>query len=132
MAQVNISSGATTVGDLTVDEFQKLVREVVVQTLSDMLGDPDEGLALREDFIEELQHSLATVEAGGKTIPVEKVAEKLGISLSEKHNSTQLCDEEFDALADQLANEFMACVGPDCPPLSDCTISREGLYEDHL
>ena len=79
MTRVDVSSDATTVGDLTMDAFRELVREVVVQTLSDLLTDPDEGLALREDFIEELQHSLAAVEAGGKTIPVAQVAEKLGL-----------------------------------------------------
>ncbi len=80
MTRVNVSSDATTVGDLTIDAFRELVREVVVQTLSDLLTDPDEGLALREDFVEELQHSLAAVEAGGKTIPVDQVAEKLGLT----------------------------------------------------
>lgn len=48
------------------------------------------------------------------------------------HTSSQLSDDEFEALADQLADEFMAYVGPDCPPLSDYAVSREGLYEDHL
>ncbi len=41
-------------------------------------------------------------------------------------------DDEFERLADQLADEFAQCVGPDCPPLSDFATSREGLYEDHL
>ena len=38
------------VADLTVDEFRALVQEIVVHTLSEMLGDPDEGAELREDF----------------------------------------------------------------------------------
>ena len=42
------------VADLTIDEFRNLVRAVVIQTLSEMLGDPDEGLELRDDFAEEL------------------------------------------------------------------------------
>jgi hypothetical protein len=62
------------VADLTVQEFKELVREVVIQTLLEMLGDPDEGLELREDFAAELQRSLTTVEARGKTIPVQEVA----------------------------------------------------------
>ena len=33
-----------TVADLTVDQFKTLMREVVIQTLSEVLGDPDEGL----------------------------------------------------------------------------------------
>ena len=41
-------------------------------------------------------------------------------------------DDKFEALADQLADDFMDYVGPDCPPLSDYAVSREGLYEDHL
>ena len=66
------------VADLTIDEFRDLVREVVIQTLSEMLDDPDEGLELRHDFAEELQDSLNTVKAGGKTVSAQKVAEKLG------------------------------------------------------
>ena len=47
-------------------------------------------------------------------------------------NTTQLSDDKFEALADVLADEFMKYVGPDCSPLSDYAVSREGLYEDHL
>ena len=50
------------VADLTVDEFRALFQEIVVHTLSEMLGDPDEGAELREDFAEELQSALVTVE----------------------------------------------------------------------
>ncbi|MCC7354342.1 MAG: hypothetical protein IT330_11350 [Anaerolineae bacterium] len=70
----------STVADLTIDEFKKLVRETVIQTLSEMLGDPDEGLELRDDFKIELQRSLAAIEAGGKTIPAHDVAGKLGLT----------------------------------------------------
>jgi len=68
------------VADLTISEFRELVREVVIQTLSEMLGDPDEGLQLRDDFTEELRRSLAAVEAGGKTVPVQEIAERLGLT----------------------------------------------------
>ena len=66
--------------DLTIDEFRDLVRAVVIQTLSEMLNDPDEGLELRDDFAEELRHSLATMEADGKTVFAQAVAEKLGLT----------------------------------------------------
>ena len=39
---------------------------------------------------------------------------------------------DLKALADELADKFMEFVGPDCPPLSDHAVSREGIYEDHL
>ena len=45
-----------------------------------MMSDPDKGLELRDDFVEELKQSLADVEAGGKTVPAQKVAERLGLT----------------------------------------------------
>lgn len=42
--------------------------------------DPDEGLELRDEFVAELQQTIADVEAGGKTIPAEKVAKELGLN----------------------------------------------------
>ena len=80
MTSSNVSSDATKVTDLTINEFRELVQEVVIQTLSEMMGDPDEGLELRDDFVEELKQSLANVEAGGKTVPAQKVAERLGLT----------------------------------------------------
>ena len=70
----------STIADLTIDEFKKLIREVVIQTLAEIFGDPDEGLELREDFQVELQRSLAALQAGGKTIPAPEVAARLGLT----------------------------------------------------
>ena len=42
--------------------------------------DPDEGLELRDEFVAELQQSIADVEAGVKTVPAQKVAERLGLT----------------------------------------------------
>lgn len=67
------------VADLTIDEFRGLIRAVVIQTLSEMLDDPDEGLELRDNFSEELLGSLTSVETGSKTTSAQKVAEKLGL-----------------------------------------------------
>ena len=80
MTPSNVSTEATKVADLTIDEFRRLVQEVVIQTLSEMMVDPDEGLELRDDFVEELKQSIADVKAGGKTVPAQKVAEKLGLT----------------------------------------------------
>ncbi len=68
------------VADLTIDEFRDLIRAVVIQTLSEMLGDPDEGLELRDDFAEELLRSLTAVETSSKTTSAQEVAEKLGLT----------------------------------------------------
>ena len=42
-----------------------------------------------------------------------------------------LSDAEFEALADQLADEWEADGGPKGIVLSDEAISREGIYGDH-
>lgn len=68
------------VADLTIDEFRNLVRAVVIQTLSEMLDDPDEELELRDDFAEELQDSLAAAKTEGETTSAQKVAAKLGLT----------------------------------------------------
>ena len=69
-----------TVADLTVDEFKELVHEVVIQSLTELLGDPDEGMVLRDDFAEELRQSLKEVEAGGDTVALSDVLKNLGSS----------------------------------------------------
>ena len=65
------------IADLTVAGFKQLVRESVAQSIAAVLGDPDERLRLRDDFAEELQRSLAEVEAGGRTTSFADVAERL-------------------------------------------------------
>ena len=69
-----------TVAELTVEELKNLIREVVLQTLSEMLGDPDEGLSVKEEFQWEIQKSLAAVEAGGTRKPIQQLAEDLGLT----------------------------------------------------
>ena len=69
----------SSVADLTVDEFKDLIKEVVTQTILEILGDPDEGLELRDEIKERLHRSLATTSAGGKTRPAQEVAAKLGL-----------------------------------------------------
>jgi len=37
-------------------------------------------------------------------------------------------NDEFEFIADQLAEEFAACVGSEAPMLSDYAVSRAGIY----
>ncbi len=67
----------TKVADLTVDEFKSVIRETVAQTLAELLSDPDEGLALRDEFNSELLAALKEPKAQYKT--AETVAEKLDL-----------------------------------------------------
>ena len=65
------------IADLTVEEFKDLVRETMMQSFADLLGDPDEHLVLRDDFAEELRRSLAEFDAGGRTSSLSEVAGRL-------------------------------------------------------
>jgi len=49
-----------------------------------------------------------------------------------KNVQSKLSNDEFEVVADQLADQFMAYVGPNSLPLSDYAVSREGIYEDYL
>ena len=55
-------STPTTVGDLSIEEFKQLVHEIVLETLRELVADPDEGLPLREDFTAALQQTLRGVK----------------------------------------------------------------------
>jgi antitoxin ParD1/3/4 len=48
-----------------------------------------------------------------------------------RETSEELTDAEFEAVADQLADELGRCIGPNAPSLSDYAVNREGIYEDH-
>ena len=41
-------------------------------------------------------------------------------------------NDEFEKLADELADFVEKNMPPDAKPLSDYAMSREGIYEDHL
>jgi hypothetical protein len=64
---------STTVAELTVDELRYIIQEVMEQKLSEMLGDPDEGLELRPEIEQRLRRSLAYVAAGDKTLSLEEM-----------------------------------------------------------
>jgi antitoxin ParD1/3/4 len=46
-------------------------------------------------------------------------------------DSHRLDENEFETLADQLAEEMANRVGSPAPALSDYAVSREGIYEEH-
>ena len=68
-----------TVGELTLEEFRQIVEQVVEEKLLELLGDPDEGLTLREEVQARLRRTLARERAGERGIPARDVAERLGL-----------------------------------------------------
>ncbi|MBI5935551.1 MAG: hypothetical protein HY867_17760 [Chloroflexi bacterium] len=67
------------VADLTIVEFKALVREVVEETLADLLFDPDEGLELTSEIQDALRRSLKAVKEGGVVYDASDVASRLGL-----------------------------------------------------
>ena len=70
----------TTVGDLSIEEFKQLVHQIVLDTLRELIADPDEGLPLREDFAAALQQTLHVVKEEQATLyTAEDVAKEMGL-----------------------------------------------------
>ncbi len=62
------------VAELTVDELKQIIQEAVKQKLAEMLGDPDEGLELREEIKVRLRRSLEAERRGARGTPAQEVA----------------------------------------------------------
>ena len=67
------------VAELTVDELTQVVQAAVEQKLIEMLGDPDEGLELREEIKARLRRSLEAEQSGVQGIPAQEVAAQLDL-----------------------------------------------------
>ena len=68
-----------TVAELSVDEFKLVIETTVEQKLLEMLGDPDEGLELREEIKERLQRTMAAEKRGSRGVPAQEAAARLGL-----------------------------------------------------
>ena len=67
------------VKELSVEQLIALIQEAVEEKLQEILGDPDQGLELKEHIKERLRRSLAAVESGEEGIPIGQVAKEVGL-----------------------------------------------------
>ena len=67
------------VKELSVEQLKALIQEAVEEKLQEILGDPDQGLEVKEDVRERLKHSLATLERGEEGICIGQVAKEIGL-----------------------------------------------------
>ncbi|MBW4634267.1 MAG: hypothetical protein KME30_20860 [Iphinoe sp. HA4291-MV1] len=67
------------VKDLTIDELKTLIRETVMETLEELLPDPDEGRTLKQEFEQELLEIQKRRERGFQGIPAREVMHRLGL-----------------------------------------------------
>ena len=68
---------AKTVVDMTATEFRQLVGSAVEEKLIQLLGDPDEGLVLRENVRKRLVRQKRAVAKGERGESLETVARRL-------------------------------------------------------
>jgi hypothetical protein len=72
-----------TVGQMTKEEFKKMIGVVVEasveQKLIELLGDPDEGLEIREAVRDRLVRQRHAVVAGEQGLPFEDIVQQLGL-----------------------------------------------------
>jgi hypothetical protein len=66
------------VKELTVEQLKTLIEDTVEERLQEYLGDPDEGLEIREDVVQKLRANVASKKP---RIPIEQVAKKYDIEL---------------------------------------------------
>jgi hypothetical protein len=70
---------STRVAELTVDKLKYIIQEAMELKLPEMLGDPDEGLELREEIKARLRRSLEAEHRRVRGIPAQEVAAQLGL-----------------------------------------------------
>lgn len=72
-----------TVGQMTQEEFRRMIGTVVEaaveQKLLEILGDPDEGLEIREAIRDRLLRQKEAIAAGERGLPLEDVIQQLGL-----------------------------------------------------
>ncbi len=86
---------------------------------------------LRESIARKDAESASRVLAEAFAPAVENLLKSHEIEELPQKSPDELSDEEFEALADQLADETERMIAPGTPPLSDYALSRESFYEDH-
>jgi len=69
----------TNVAEMSKEELTDLIEATVEQKIMELLGDPDEPLALREEVQESILRQRAAMAKGERGQPIEDVAKELGL-----------------------------------------------------
>jgi hypothetical protein len=68
-----------TVAQMTKDELREMIETIIEQKLSELLGDPDEGLPIRKAVRDRLLRQKQAVASGERGEPFEDVIRRLGL-----------------------------------------------------
>jgi hypothetical protein len=69
-----------TVAEMTTEELKEMLGELIEAKLTEVLGDPDEGLELREALRERLEAQQSAVARGERGEAFDDVARRLGLA----------------------------------------------------
>jgi hypothetical protein len=64
---------------MTKEELRELIEEIVEQKMLELIGDPDEGLPIREDLIKRLKRQKEQVSSGKRGKPLDEVMKEFGL-----------------------------------------------------
>ncbi len=68
-----------TVAQMTKDELREMIETIIEEKLLELVGDPDEGLAIRESLQKRLQRQKKAVANGERGEPFDEVIQRLGL-----------------------------------------------------
>jgi hypothetical protein len=69
----------STIAQMTKEEFKEMIEASIEQKLLEILGDPDEGLEIRQSVRDRLLRQREAVAAGERGQPFENVILELGL-----------------------------------------------------
>lgn len=69
----------TTVAEMSEDELREMIETLIEQKLVEILGDPDEGLEIREVVRDRLLRQKKAIIAGERGQPFEEVVQQPGM-----------------------------------------------------
>jgi hypothetical protein len=68
------------VAEMTTDELKEMLEEMIDDKLTSLLGDPEEGLVLKESLRERLEAQQSAVARGERGEPFDALVERLGLT----------------------------------------------------
>ena len=69
------------VKDLTIEELKAVIRETVVESLEDLLPDPDAEKTVKAEFQQDLLESRKHIQEGTKKMSPAEVKRRLGLTV---------------------------------------------------
>ena len=75
----SMEDSMVTVAQMTKDELREMIETIIEQKLLELVGDPDEGLPIRETIRNRLLRQKEAVASGERGEPFEEVVRRLGL-----------------------------------------------------